>query len=235
MLDINTVARLAEPLSWRIVTELFRRSPKIFMVRELHPGGGQYDCLELAKFTSQGMQSWVMVNRNGSVTLFRPEKDGKWHEWVERTLSDPVRFVDEVAEHLGLPNPHPMPSSTPHTLMLRFIAEFLTFSVGRPAFWQCRNGFCDSSGYEGSSKRTEWFEQFPEIRNADPPELSRAWKLEPSYCYWFLLKGNVPELALDTDGRVYRKDGQVIELASLYKQSRKIWPLIMAVAADLIP
>ncbi|MDP1563733.1 MAG: hypothetical protein Q8M16_20315 [Pirellulaceae bacterium] len=232
---MNTLVRLAEPLSWRIVTELFRRSPDQFIVRELHPSGGQYDCLELAEFTSQGTESWVMVNRNGSVTLFRPGKDRTWQNWVERTLSDPVRFVDEVARSLALVSPQPLPSSTPHTLMLRFIAEFLTVSIGRPNFWQCRNGFRDSSGYERSGKRNEWFEQFPEIFNIEPPKLSRDWKLEPAYCYWFLLKDDVPELGLDTDGRVYRKDGQVIELAPLYKQHRKIWSLIVAVAADLIP
>jgi hypothetical protein len=36
--------QLMEIASWRLLTEMVRRSPDL-RIYELHPGGGQYDCL----------------------------------------------------------------------------------------------------------------------------------------------------------------------------------------------
>lgn len=67
---------------------------------------------------------------------------------------------------------------------------------------------------DGASTAT--VREFPGIDKNDPPKLSAEQKFESAYCYWFLLKDGKPEQSLDTDGRVYRTDGQVVELAPLY-------------------
>lgn len=54
--------QLKEILSWRLVSETVRRAPNRLRIYELHPGGGQYDCLSLNTIDGIGIAD---LNRAG--------------------------------------------------------------------------------------------------------------------------------------------------------------------------
>lgn len=92
--------QLRESLSWRLVTELWRRFPDRFLLIETHPCSGMYDCLTL---WSQNANKGVLdVNREGSVHVHGDAQTGagdhaSWGDWVEKMLAEsPDLFLDEV-------------------------------------------------------------------------------------------------------------------------------------------
>jgi hypothetical protein len=159
---MNDSLQLAEILSWRIMTEIWRRVPDRYGVIEMHPGGGMYDCLTLWN-TTKSSSSPLSINRGGSLNVDSLGSTKSWPDWINRMLEDPKDFVTEVARKAGLPEPIKLPKSAASTVTFRFITDFLTHSIGRLEHWECRNGFCDSSGY-GGGVRSHWFEKFPGIQ-----------------------------------------------------------------------
>ena len=226
--------QLEEALSWRLVTELWRRYPDRFVLIETHPGGGQYDCLSLME-SDDGFHSNLDVNRGGgSVHLHRGPTPRSWPDWTGRMLTDPLRFLDEIGDAIGIAVPKSLPRSTPTTISFRYICEFLTHAVGRLERWECRNGFCDTSGY-GGGKREEWFNRFPGIEGEPPPKEWAGEELDGAYRYWFLLKEAEPAICLDTDGRLYKLDGSVLDLTVIYTKYKRVWPVIAETAMELLP
>ena len=63
-IHMKDIRQLEEVLSWRIVTELWRRFPSDFTLIEAHPGGGQSDCLMLV-INGPVKQFAIDVNRDG--------------------------------------------------------------------------------------------------------------------------------------------------------------------------
>lgn len=226
--------QLAEVLSWRIAVELWRRFPDRFMLLELHPGGGMYDCLTLWERTQN--RSVLEINRQGSVHLWPTSGDHQsWQDWDLRFLAvPPLKFIDELTVALRLPIPKALPPSTAATVAYRFIAEFLTHTVGRLELWECRSGFFDTSGY-GGGKRRDFFEKFPALASHPLPQRHPALQFDFAYYYWFLLRDQEPQLCLNTDGMVFTTSGAVHDLLPLYKQKRRIWPLINKAAGSLLP
>jgi hypothetical protein len=149
-------------------------------------------------------------------------------------LSDARGFLDHLSNATGLEWPKVPPKSSPTTIAFRYVCEFLTTAVGRLDRWECRNGFYDTSGY-GGGKQESWFSSFPGIGLTPPPKIIGRGQVEAAYCYWFLLKTAEPVLCLDTDGRLYKLDGQVHNLVALYAKHHRIWPLIAETALDLLP
>ena len=224
---------LVEIVSWRFVTELWRRWPKHFDLIEMHPGGGQYDCLAL-RTKGEHSETVIDVNRGGSVHTHIGEMRN-YSDWLERMLGrTPTTFLDEIANGARLPIPKKRPPSTPATLTYRYISDFLTHSVGRLENWQCRNGFEDTSGYGGGVRR-HFFEQFPLLRKEDTIGHGTPICGCHEFNFWFLLKDEKPVLCLDTSGRLFRRDGACHDLPSLYKHDRRIWPLICETALDILP
>lgn len=226
--------QLEEALSWRVVTELWRRFPDRFFLIETHPGGGQYDCLSLIE-SNNGLQSVFDVNRGGgSVHLHRGRTPQSWPDWVDRMLAEPLRFLDALGEAYGVAPPKSLPKSTPDTISFRYICEFLTHAVGRLERWECRNGFCDTSGW-GGGKQESWFSRFPGIENTQPPQAGAKGEIDRAYGYWFLLQDAKPVLCIDTAARLYKLSGVVHDLAAMYGRHKRIWPLIAETAVELLP
>ena len=229
-----------EALSWRLMTEMLRRFPDVFRLIEAHPGGGLGDCLAL--INKRGQPTIVMdVNRNGGSVHINAYADGTnagyevISDWQRKmTQSSASDFLDELAQALRLEVPHTLPPSTQETIVYRFIADFLTHAVGRLSRWECRNGYCDTSGF-GAGKRVEWFEKFPGLQNNEDLRHSEPFIGEYAYNFWFLLQDDEPKLCLDTAGMAYRLDGKSHDLTDLYAQYRRIWPMIFRVAGDLLP
>lgn len=240
-MEINR--QLEEILSWRFVTEMFRRFPNDFTIIEAHPCSGQYDCLVMVRSNRDNNLSFAIdVNRNGGSVhvhqaAFDIGPDTTLHtDWTEQMLGhSPSRFLDKIAEDARLQIPTKLPTSAPETLIYRFIADFLTHSIGRLDKWECRNGFFDSSEY--SNANNGWFESFPYLLKSDTKARDLEWHNNTSYAYnfWFLLKNNKPMLCLSKEGKVYTKRDKAYDLSELYKKNRKIWPLISQIAGDLLP
>ncbi len=71
--DVTSVQRsVLEAASWRLAAELCRRHPDRLRIYELHPGGGQYDCLSIA-VAGESPRSLIQLNRNGSIHI-----EGRW-------------------------------------------------------------------------------------------------------------------------------------------------------------
>jgi len=224
---------LAEPLSWRFVTELWRRHPCRFQLIETHPCSGQYDCLSLFNLDGE-TQHALNVSRAGSVHVHVENKSGSWPDWAEQMLTDPKHLLEEVESAMGLNAPGKLPRSTPATLAFRFISDFLTHCVGRLEKWECRNGFWDTSGY-GGGRRTEWFEQFAGIESGPPARLPEACCFDSASGYWFLCKNGTPLLCVDAAGQAYNTKGETYDLVCNYRYRKSIWRLITAFAVDLLP
>lgn len=226
--------QLEEALSWRLVTELWRRFPNSFFLIETHPGGGQYDCLSLME-SDDGIRSALDINRGGgSVHVHRGRTPQSWPDWAERMLADSQRFLDEIGDAIGIAAPKSLPRSTPTTIAFRYVCELLTHAIGRLEKWECRNGFCDTSA-DGGGKRQEWFNCFPGIEGEPPPKELAGGKLSRAYGYWFFLKETEPVLCIDTDGRLYKLDGVTHDLMAIYAMHKRVWPMIAETAMELLP
>ena len=227
------MTQLNETLSWRLLTEFWRRFPDRYALIEMHPGGGQYDCLSLAE-CKHGLQSVLAVNRGGSVHVHHGRCPQSWSDWTDRMLADGNGFLNEIEAAIGLNHPTPVPSSTPTTVTFRFICEFLTHAIGRLERWECRNGFCDTSG-DGGGKREEFFKCFPQLSVNLPTVEFANGRIDSAYLYWFLLRNNEPQVCVDTDGRLYKANGEVHDLMAIYRKAKRIWPIIAEFALEMLP
>lgn len=233
-------AQLIEIASWRLVSELHRRYPEKFKIIETHPGGGIYDCLTLIEALIDRKQRHIAdFNRVGRFHVFNrfDDKEPKepFHIWPEMLRSDnPIAILDRVSDLLGLQVPSTLPSSTPTTLVYRFISAFLNhFTFGKDK-WECRNGYFDSSDILGSYEVSD-FEYFSlaqqRLRSVFPDDVLE----QPAYRFWFLRKDEKPMLCLETTGVVWNLKGASFNLIDLYKKSNRIWPVVYEVAGDYLP
>ncbi len=234
---MNLNRQLIEAASWRIVSEFLRRHPKRFRLIETHPGGGQYDCLSL--YTLDNLRHVASFNRAGRLHVFwRPCGDGRevepfdvWEAMAEAW--DPKSLLDQVCERIGVPVPAKLPSSTPEVVVYRVIAAFLTHSVFGVTEWECRNGFLDSSGMEGGVWKD--FQYFPGAQARLAVRLGDDILKQPAYRFWFLRKGNEPMACLEKTGTAWTRDGRTFDLPALYKQHKRIWPVVFEVLGDQLP
>lgn len=226
--------QLEEALSWRFIAELWRRFPHRFVLAETHPCCGQYDCLSLHGL-SDGMGSVVSVNRGGgSVHVLKGPAPQTWSDWMDRMLVDPELLLNEVGMATGIDRPKKLPSSTPETVVLRFVAEFLTHAIGRLDAWECRNGVLDNfDGYGGV--REEWFSCFPTVHALQAPQGFLRGKWHSAYCYWFLVKNGKPAFCLDKAGHLHKPNGDVHDLAQSYARHKRVWGVIAETVIELLP
>lgn len=157
--------RLAEVTSWRLLTELVRRHPDRFWIRAAWPIRGQpYDCLALCDRTTLG--SLLYVNRTGTGAKVNTDGGGvvrwtsAWGDLVDAEASAaywcarssepnpfetgemPIRQWLTRREHeLGLEPPrHGLPASSPSSLALRWIAQFLAVQLASEYPWYAYSG-----------------------------------------------------------------------------------------------
>jgi len=238
---MNANRQLEEIISWRIITEIWRRFPKHFDLIEAHPSGGMADSLALMIKNEKG-GSAIAVNRGGgSVHIFKHafginEATVRYEDWVDQIIdSSPKEFTNKIVNETGLVQMGQRPPSTPTTITYRYISEFLTHSIGQNEKWYCLNGFNDSSGFEGCVVRDALFKEFPSLNNPHVLHQVIGRQGQYAYGYWFLLKDKKPILCLDINGRLFRTNGDSYDLTSLYKNKRSIWSLICKTAIDVLP
>jgi len=195
-----------------------------------------YDCLSLY---NTNLVHIADLNRAGRFHVFH-RCDGsdtipEPFEWQEIFgVEDPKDTVDKISAMLGLPVPAYLPADTPETLVYRFIAHFLTHSAFGREVWECRNGFCDTSGHGGGV--VDDFDGFPEAQKRLQIHLPDDMNGEPAYRYWFLRKNGMAVLCLEKSGTVWLRDGKHSDLVSLYKREEQhLWQMITSIAGTILP
>jgi hypothetical protein len=234
-MEFQPSRQLLEAASWRVVAEIIRCYPTIRVI-ETHPGGGQYDCLQLLLDPeSDRDRPSLAFNRPGSLHVFTEGESGdaRWETfWADYLAAeDPRDIVHRVCDLARLPRVAHLPPSTPATIVYRFIAAFLSSTVFGRARWECRNGVFDTSASEGGVR--DAFATFPAARARllyrEPHDVLG----EPAYRFWFLGNGT-PRLCLETTGHAWDTEGNEFDLASLYRKRRRLWPVVSFVARDLL-
>ena len=187
--------QLIEAASWRLVCELCRRHPG-FQVVETHPGGGLYDCLDMFFAGDKPpVRPRISINRAGSLHFFAASPSWKqWETFWQDYLgaSDPREILNRVCLSADLTIPAHLPATTPRVIVFRFIAAFLSQTVLGKTKWECRNGYFDSSGPEGSERAKQWFRLFPAAQIASERKEAPDVLGVPAYRFWFLCQERPP-------------------------------------------
>lgn len=230
--------QLREISSWRIISELTRRFPGKFTIIETHPGGGTYDCLSLYTKKEEHLADF---NRGGTFHVFMSfdglrKEDPCYDIWSELFKTDDYKEVlDNICRMMGLKVPKHLPSSTATVIVYRFIAAFLAHSYMGLEYWECRNGMFDSSApYECGGVKSD-FDSFPGAKERLRVSLKGDILNQPAYRFWFLKRNSEPLVCLESSGSLWTKDGRTYDLMGMYKKERRIWPLIVQTAGDLLP
>jgi hypothetical protein len=138
----------------------------------------------------------------------------------------------DLASHLGLPDPRPLPTSTPEVLGFRFTASWLQLHAAVGRAYACWQGV-DDQGHV----RTQYFGAFaqPELADLAKERIvdQRAW--QPEYQFWFLAEpGEAPAACIGPRGVLHTPDGTVFDIGLLYRESgRDIWAVVSAVRSHL--
>ena len=225
--------QLKEIAAWRLMSEIIRRFPEHFRLIRTHPGGGQYDCIDLV---DRKQEIVVSFNINGSLHIRgKGESKTNWDSNPEITLlHDPKEMLDQLCKVIDMKPPKKLPSSTPKVISYRFISTFLSPAIYGREQWKCDNGYLDTSGYGGGT-REKWFDLFPQARKRLRVSFDDDILGEASYRFWFMLKDGQPQFCLEDTGMLYRFDGSVINLADVYAKDRRIWPVVVDSVGDVMP
>ena len=143
--------RIVNAGSWHVAAEFVRAFPNV-RVFHTHPGGGQYDCLSIV-----GDALSIDINRAGGSIHVHDSPAGarsplipgpEWQDLLLRGTA-PRELAQRIASGCGLDWPKTTPSTRPHVLVYRVIAQVLEGAVFDPAHWDATTQFFDSSGGMG--------------------------------------------------------------------------------------
>jgi hypothetical protein len=235
--DTTSLQRsVLEAASWRLAAELCRRHPDRLRIYELHPGGGQYDCLSLAT-AEDDPRSLLQLNRHGSIhTLGRwdsrdPDVDSR--SWSAYFTEDPYLFLRTLEDDTALRPPSSVPATVEHTLVYRLLAATAAADVLGVRRRRIVSGFFDSSG-EPCRARNELFADFPAAdRRRTDPALERPLGIA-EYRFWFVLDAGRPVACFDIAGVGWDGEGAEVDLLEAYQDcGRRLGVLLATCFPDL--
>ena len=227
---------VVEAASWRIVTELCRRTPSL-NIYQYHPGGGQNDCLALMHPTFGTVAD---LNRSGTFHARRrldsgePARDECWPVWEEVTQTPMQDLVNRASTQIGQAVPARLPASVPRVVVYRSMAAILALHAFAPVMWSCQSAFIDSSGVEGCGGHP-LLASFPTAEAALRAE-GQTDSERSGVGTWLVLRGDEPLLCLREDGRVWTLGGEAENVVVTYRRNRSILAVIyplLATIADL--
>ena len=231
--DATSMQRsVLEAASWRLAAELCRRHPDRLRIYELHPGGGQYDCLSIAA-GGEAPRSLVQLNRYGSIhiegRLDGQEPDIAPRSWAAYLTEDPYLFVRTLEDDTALPPPPEVPATVAHTLVYRLLAAAAAVDVLGVGRRRIVSGYFDSSS-EPCRARNELFADFPAAdrrRAADEGERPIG---VAEYRFWFVLDAGRPVAGFDIAGLGWDAQGREVDLLQAYQQSGRRVGVLLATA-----
>jgi len=231
-----------EAESWWLVSELVRRHPELTII-QTHPGGGQYDCLEVGRTVEGAWRKVMDVNRHGSIHIMIEQAstqgggeeddldDDDWMitDWVQRALAsdDPHALLKDVEQRAGLAVHGSTPASSRRTLAFRVIASAARGAMTSKEWSPIRNWYFDSSGGGGDEQGAAGPDRAgPRARVSLPDDVMGT----PAYRFWMLL-GETGETIVETDGRAWLPSGREIDLFQLYREGWGVQRLAAEVLA----
>lgn len=211
---------LINAYSWWLAAELVQRNP-YFIIRETHPGGGQYDCLTVRDGReANDAPPLLEINRTGSIRAFRRDSAGGVHghtfTWAEVLAAEYLyRLVDEIELIIGM-NPDEEWPATPRSRAYLLLAETLMSQVHEDAIWDVRSEV-DDDPFE--DYLNGYIQQFPSVVDQPRPEqeafAAGYSQLKPPERYWAILRNQEPVLIVSAEGVAFTKHRslQLSELA----------------------
>lgn len=215
--------RLVQLRSWRVASEIVAEHPELTVV-EIHPGGGQNDCLSIVpEHGSDGLE--IRLNRSGTLgarcrpaeaPVVDPRDAAQLGEllaaqgmdvrfsWEEELREpDPSRIPRILAGLAGLPARPERPEPTPRVVALQMIHRLLLLGLEDSVSWDARSARYDSSGGDGG-RGPDRLERFPSVQEAVARDLRAGFKGEALYDYWVIEMDAVPRAVIGIDGTLHR-------------------------------
>ena len=182
---LDVPRRIREALSWEISAELVRRHPDELMLAELHPGGGQYDCMTIVSLRDHSKAFLNRINKGHIDVALRDSLDDR-PNWTQVLLADNRRDVVELIEgDLNLVGPKETPLTTSRSIGYRVIAEVISQKALSKNSLFASHGWFDGEMYELNAKM-KMFDALPlaaaALRSFSASELFRS----PAANYWFI-------------------------------------------------
>ena len=230
-----------EARAWRIATQIVRRAPAKLTLLESSFADGFYIMHSVVPRDAAGPlgayeNRLVDVNRHGTIV---GREDRRLPRELEDEARDPTLLFDraprlyrKITTELGLPDPRPLPASTPETLSFRFVVAWLQLHSTLGGSYACWQGI-DTQG----RVRADYFRAFPQLELAKLATVhridQRRWHEE--YSFWFIVQGEMPPIAcVDSSGTLRTPDGAVFDIGMIYRRSaRSIWAPVALVRKHL--
>ncbi|MEX1046437.1 MAG: hypothetical protein WD757_03105 [Actinomycetota bacterium] len=215
------------------MTEILRLRPHEFAVSELHPGGGQYDCMHLEPMRTEGAPS-IDINRAGSVHV-QASDEGEGHRienpWPILTEQSGVEsMAAEVVSAVGSLKAAP---TRPDVALAcaETIADVLVPHVHGQWPLSCLMAWLDSSGYGGGMRESLLA---PFNIQIDEPSFdgTNSIYLSEAYRSWVIARGDLPLVLVQFDGLVYGVDGSHTTLVGRPRSERLAACVELAHLAD---
>jgi len=229
-----------EARAWRIATQLVRRAPNRLTLLESAFNGHYIFHSVVPRDATGPLEAYrnrlVDVNRHGTMLdkpghSLSPALDSEARQAT--LLFDPApQLYRKLSAEFALPDPRPLPRSTPEVLSFRFIVAWLQIHVALGCSYACWQGV-DTDG----SVRVRFFEAFPvpEIANLSTPQNVDMNRWHPQYRTWFLVEGDGPPAAcIDSKGVLHTLDGTRFDIGAIYREAgRSMWPPVAAVRGQV--
>lgn len=223
---------LSAAISWTILAEVIRRHGHAGNLRviEMHPGGGMYDLLVLARANATTGEIYNPFSEVGSINLYggtirgipgSSKGVGILNAWMG--CDDPKNVVTVAEREMGFPPSSGLAKSNRWTFGPRVFAALLGSQMAQRDYLDARMSFLDTSGYGGGIDAA--LEPFTAICAIDRQGVPDDRTERAALC-WSLLAGSEGKLV-----GIFRMDGllspvghpdQVHDLFAAYRKSRSL-------------
>jgi len=161
----QTAGQRRELATWRLAAEVADRLD-VARVLEMHPGGGQYDCVRLTVGDGLTTLPQVEINRAGRVHV-RPERgDPQVFDLLDDIGNGRPAAVaaKEIAEFIGMAIPE-SGATKPARASRVLMRDLLEAAVARDSREHCAwvSAYEDSSGQGGSAARDHLLDELPAV------------------------------------------------------------------------
>jgi len=208
--------QISDAISWALIYQIMRRYQRAFDFRlyELHPGGGQYDCLSLHSRIPGKPQIYFDFNLSAqSLHICLKDRFDIVDDYLR--AEDPKDILDLICRTAGLdPDILPSPSNGPilATGVMAGLVQMNIFSRRHLKFFM---GAEDTSGYGGGVRSA-----LAKFTLTAP--LVEGKNLEEAYRYFYLLDTNDPHdnplCLFDMAGKVIFRNDLEIKLLPAYAE-----------------
>lgn len=246
---MNYRHQLVDAVTWKIIAELMRRHAQQSQLRvfETHPGGGQYDCLDLRQgyenlhgkhlcdFHGKGNHLHIWIDEQSHLFEWRGNDD---YISTFLELQDPKILIDEIEKQIGLldRSEKSIPATTPPVLVYRIISETLQRFIFSRDWLLVECGWFDSS-YDCHVR--EELMHFTAIKDEFEQDRRPSARFQLSSRFWMLSLNSKrkPQVVLDLNGMAYFQSNpdNPWNIMNAYKQGKRVLsPILDKIYTELM-